>query len=169
MIAAMGPVMATITIDAPRERVYDMVADLAMRPAYCDHFLKEFRLQRIEPRGVGAAARFHIAAPRFPIWMETVISELEPPHLLLESGRGSRIDRMTIGTAWELVETSGNMCDVTVSFWTEPQRHTDKLKDRLASSGWYERQWKRALTRLRDLAEADAEIEPLRVAGASRP
>ena len=48
---AMGPVMAEITIDAPRERVFAMVADLAMRPAFCDHFLDEFRLQRIESTG----------------------------------------------------------------------------------------------------------------------
>jgi uncharacterized protein YndB with AHSA1/START domain len=169
MIAAMGPVMVETTIDAPRERVYAIVADLAMRPAFCDHFLEEFRLQRIDPRGVGAAARFHIGAPRFPIWMETVIAELEPPHLVLERGQGSRIDRMTIGTAWELVEASGGMCEVTVSFWTEPERAADKLKDRLVSAGWYERHWRRALNRLRDLAEADARIEPLQVAGASRP
>ncbi len=101
--------------------------------------------------------------------METVISELEPPHLVLERGHGSRIDRMAVGTAWELVEPAGGMCDVTVSFWTEPERGTDKLRDRLASAGWYERHWRRALTRLRDLAEADAGIEPLQVAGASRP
>jgi hypothetical protein len=61
------------------------------------------------------------------------------------------------------------MCSVTVSFWTEPERAMDKLKDKLVSEGWYERQWRRALTRLRDLAEADATLEPLRVAGASRP
>lgn len=161
--------MAKITIDAPRERVYGMVADLSMRPAYCDHFLTGFRLQRIEATGVGAAARYHVDAPRFPIWIETVISQLEPPHMVLESGHGSWIDRMPVGTAWELVEGAGGMCEVTVSFWTEPKRGTDKLRDRLVSSGWYERQWKQALTRLRDLAEADAAIEPLRVAGASRP
>ena len=112
----MGPVMAETTIDAPRERVYAMVADLAMRPAFCDHFQTQFRLQRIDSRGVGAAARFHVDAPRFSIWMESVISELEPPHLVLEHGRGSRLDRMATGTAWEVVETAGSMCAVTVSF-----------------------------------------------------
>ena len=161
--------MAKITIDAPRERVYGMVADLAMRPAYCDHFQTGFRLQRIDSTGIGAAARFHIDAPRFPIWIETVIAELEPPHLVLEEGAGSLIDRMAVGTVWELVEGAGGMCEVSVSFWTEAKRGSDKLRDRLVSSGWYERQWKQALTRLRDLAEADAAIEPLRVAGASRP
>ena len=89
----MGPVMAETTIDAPRERVYAMVADLAMRPAFCDHFQEQYRLQRIDSTGVGAAARFFVDAPRFSMWMESVIAELEAPHLIIERGQGSRIDR----------------------------------------------------------------------------
>ncbi len=165
----MGPLSAEITIDAPRERVYGMVSDLAMRPAFCDHFMEQFRLQRVKSSGIGAAARFRVAAPRFPIWMETVVTELEPPHMVLERGKGSRIDRMPVSTAWELVGSGRSMTDVTVSFWTEPAHPLDKLKDRASSAGWYGRQWKRALQRLRDLAEGDVDIEPLRVAGASRP
>ncbi len=165
----MGPVMAEITIDAPRERVFATVADLALRPAFCDHFMTQFRLQRIDSRGVGAAARFHVAAPRFPIWMETVIVEVEAPHMVLERGRGARIDRLPIGTAWELIESSGSMTEVRVSFWTEPGHPLDAIKDKLGSSGWYGRQWRRALTRLRDLHEGDIAIEALQVAGASRP
>lgn len=169
MIAApMGPVMADITIDARRERVWAILDDLALRPAFCDHFQEEFRLQRIESRGVGAAARFRVDAPRFPLWMETVVTEIEEPHMLIERGRGGRIDRIPVGTAWELEESSGSMCDVRVSFWTEPSNPFDKVGDRLASAGWHERQWKRALTRLRDLIESDTSIEPLQVAGASR-
>lgn len=160
--------MAEITIDAPRERVYAVIADLAMRPLFCDHFQTGYRLQRIESRGIGAAARFQVDSSRSSHWMETVIAELESPHIVLERGRGGRIDRIPNGTAWELVEAAGMMCDVTVSFWTEPETMTDKLVDRLASTGWYERQWKRALTRLRDLIEEDVVLEPLRVAGASR-
>jgi uncharacterized protein YndB with AHSA1/START domain len=165
----MGPVTAETTIDAPRERVYATIADLSMRPAFTDHFMKEFRLQRIEPRGIGAAARFHLDAPRFPIWMESVISELEPPHMIVERGKGSRSDRMPIVIAWELVENSRTMTDVSVSFWTEPGHVTDKIKDRMGSSGWHRRQWRRALGRLRDLLESDVPIEALHVAGASRP
>lgn len=165
----MGPVSAEITIDAPREHVWELVSDLAMRPAFCDHFMHEFRLQRVESSGTGAAARFRVEAPRFPIWMETVITELDPPYMLVERGKGSRIDRMPTGTAWELVPNGGTMTDVTLTFWTGPVHPIDKLKDRASSAGWYERQLKRALKRLRDIAEADAEVEPLRVAGASRP
>ncbi len=165
----MGPLSAEITIDAPRERVFAIVSDLSMRPSFCDHFQEQYRLQRIDPTGVGAAARFQLGAARFPIWMETVITELEPPHRVIERGRGSRLDRMATGTAWELVSNGGTMTDLTVSFWTEPTHPLDKLKDRLLGARWHRRQWGRALRRLRDLAESEAAIEPLQVAGASRP
>ena len=165
----MRPSIAKITIDAPRERVYEVVSDLGMRPAFCDHFMQQFRLQRIDSTGTGAAARFRVEAPLFPIWMETVITELEPPHTVLERGRGARLDRMPTVTAWELVPTGSSMTEVSVSFWTEPSHPLDKLKERVAAAGWYERQWNRALKRLRDLLEEGSRIEPLQVAGASRP
>jgi uncharacterized protein YndB with AHSA1/START domain len=164
----MGPVSATISIDAPREEVFEVVADLARRPAFCDHFIDEYRLQRLESTGVGAAARFRTDAPRFGIWMESVIDRLEPPHLLVERGRGARADRMPIGIAWELVEAAGATTEVTVSFWTEPSNPFDRLRERLGSGRWYRRQWKRALVRLRDLVESGEPIDRLRVAGASR-
>ncbi len=165
----MGPVTAEVTIDVPRERVFAVVSDLALRPSFCDHFQEEYRLQRLASTGVGAAARFRVRAPRFPIWMETAISEQRAPHLLVESGRGARSDRMPIGTAWELSEGPGDTTEVRVSFWTEPGHPLDRVRERLGATGWYERRWRRALARLRELLEADAPLVPVEVAGASRP
>jgi uncharacterized protein YndB with AHSA1/START domain len=164
----MGPVSATVSIDAPRERVFEVISDLANRPAFCDHFAREFHLQRLEPRGVGAAARFRTEAPAFHIWMETVIVEAEPPHRLVERGRGARADRMEFGTAWELVEGAGATTDVTVTFWGQGSKRVDSMRARLGARRWYRRQWKRALRRLRALIEDEQPIEPLRVAGTSR-
>jgi len=123
----------------------------------------------VESTGPGAAARFRLDAPRFHYWMETVITELEAPHLVVERGKGARIDRMPVGTAWELVPSGGTMTDVTVTFWTEPEHPVDKLKDKLTSHRWYARRFERALERLREVAEGETAAEPLRVAGASRP
>lgn len=163
----MRPVNTTITIDAPRERVFAAIADLANRPAFCDHFAEEFHLQRLESRGIGATARFRAAAPRFPIWMETVITELDPPHRLVERGRGSRADRMDVGTAWELVEGAGST-EVTVTFWIEAEKRVDKGLSRLGAGRWYRKQWRTALKRLRDMLESGEVPEPISVAGASR-
>jgi uncharacterized protein YndB with AHSA1/START domain len=164
----MRPVTAKITIDAPRERVFEAIADLAYRPAFCDHFAKEYRLQRLDSRGVGAAARFRAEASRFPIWMETVITEMEAPHRVIETGHGSRTDRMKIGTAWELVEGPGATTEVSVTFWAEPDNPFDAAKSKLGASRWYARQWRKALRRLRDKLESDEPLEPLVVAGGSR-
>lgn len=164
----VGPVIEQVTIDAPREQVFAVLADLSARPSFCDHFTTEYRLQRIDPTGVGAAARFHVAARGFNVWMETVIVELQSAHLILERGAASRLDRMPVGTAWELAEGPGATTEVRLSFWTEPNHPVDKLKDRLGSAGWYRRAWRRALIRLRDTLEGDRDFERVEVAGSAR-
>lgn len=165
----MGPVTATISIDAPRERVFEAVADLANRPAFCDHFVRDYHLQRLESRGIGAAARYRVEAPRFPIWLETVITELDPPYRVVERGHGSRADRMALGTAWELVDGPGPTTEVEVAFWLDTENAFDAAKSRLGAERWYRKQWRTALRRLRDMLEAGEPIEPVRVAGTSGP
>src|SRR5207244_4818374 len=110
--AGMGPVSVTTPIDAPRERVYPLLADLAIRPAFTDHFIDEFRLERLASAGVGAAARFRIRDRG--LWVETVIEETSPPYRLVERGAGGRLDHMHVHTVWELVEAAApSGCEVT--------------------------------------------------------
>jgi uncharacterized protein YndB with AHSA1/START domain len=161
----MDPIRAETTIDLPRERVFELIADLANRPAFCDHFQLDFRLERLQSRGVGAGARFRVEAPRFAIWMETVIDELDPPYRLYEQGRGGRWDRIPIFTVWELVAGGGERSEVAVTFWTEPTHPLDRARERLGARRWYRRQWEGALRRLRELAEAGAPLERVAVAG----
>ena len=82
----MGPITVKTTIDSPRERVYEILCDLANRPAFTDHFVADYRLQRLDSSGVGAAARFRVTEPG--LWMETVIDEVSPPHRVHEQGAG---------------------------------------------------------------------------------
>ena len=49
-------------ISADREAIFDFVSDLASRPAYADHYLRDYRLARVNPVGEGAAARFQVKA-----------------------------------------------------------------------------------------------------------
>ena len=67
----MRPISAEISIDVPRERVFDLLIDLSIRPAFTDHFLDGYRLARLEPVGVGASARYRIgeSGP----WMDSAI------------------------------------------------------------------------------------------------
>ena len=161
----MRPVRAEMTIDAPRERLFELLSDLALRPAFCDHFQHEFRLLRMESVGEGAGARFRVDAPRANTWMQSVIAELSAPHEVSEVGRGGRLDRIPIHTVWELSAGPGGTCDVSVTYWTEPAHPLDRIKESLGSGRYYRRQWRRALGRLKELAETGAQVEPVGVAG----
>lgn len=164
----MRPVSATVTIDAPRERVYDLLSDLSARPAFTDHFMGEYRLERENPVGPGAAARFRLVDSG--AWLDTVIDEdSERPHLLREHGLGGRANRVPNFTVWELADGPGRGgCEVTVTFWTEPQGPLDKVREVIGGSRHLRRGWRRALARLRDVAESDQPVERVGIAGTDR-
>ncbi len=151
----MGPISAEIEIDVPRQRAFDAIADLSLRSAFTDHFLSDFHLTRIEPTGVGAGARFRIDVRPRRVWMDTTIAELEAPHRILEQGHGGRANRIPSTTLWELTEGPGTLTSVRVSYWTEPANPVDRGLELLsAASIPYERRWREALRRLRDLLES---------------
>jgi uncharacterized protein YndB with AHSA1/START domain len=164
----MRPVSDSVAIDVPREHAYEFLCDLANRPAFTDHFMREYRLERIEPAGVGAAARFRVRPLGARTWMETVIDEVEPPHRIIERGHCGRWDRIPVNTAWELTEGPGETSEVKLTFWTEPSTHIDRFKQALGARRWYRRRWARALRRLKDALESDRAVERVEVAGAER-
>lgn len=163
----MGPFGAEIEIDAPRERVFATIADLARRPSFTDHFLGGFHLTRIESSGIGAGARFRVASPPRSVWMDTAIVELQPPYKIVERGRGGRANRIPSTTVWELTEGSGSLTRVRVSHWTEPSNPLDRALEVLAGNSLSgQRGWREALRRLRDqLESAEAAPAPVAVAG----
>ena len=166
----MGPLAAEIEIDAPRQRVFELIGDLAARPSFTDHFLSDFHLTRIEARGVGAGARFCVEAPLRKVWMDTTITELEAPHKIVERGLGGRSNRIRTRTVWELTEGPGPLTTVRVAHWTEPVNPVDRVLEVLSGgSFWQERGWREALRRLRDLLESDARAsDRVGVAGGNR-
>jgi Activator of Hsp90 ATPase homolog 1-like protein len=151
----MGPVSAELGIDVPRRLAFEFISDLANRPAFTDHFVSDFRLFRVESKGVGAGARFRFFAPPQAIWMDTTIVELDPPHRISERGSGGRWNRIPSATEWELIAGPGSLTTVRVTYWTEPTHPIDRIKDAIgAASIWYRRDWATALRRLRDLLES---------------
>jgi uncharacterized protein YndB with AHSA1/START domain len=163
----MGPISITRSIDAPRERVFDFICDLANRPAFTDHFIGQFRLERLESKGIGASARMRIR--RRHLWMETVVVEATSPHRILERGRGGRWDRIPVTTGWELVDLPGGRgCEVRLSFWTQPSGLVDRLREGLRAERFYRRQWSIALSRLKELIESGRAAERVVVAGGDK-
>jgi uncharacterized protein YndB with AHSA1/START domain len=160
----MGPIGAEIEIDVPRRRAYEAIADLALRPAFTDHFVTDFHLTRIESKGIGAGARFRFAVGPRSVWTDTVIAELDEPHRIVEHGRCGRGNRIPSITLWELTEGPGSLTKVRVSYWTEPTNPVDRGLELLtASSIPYERKWREAMRRLRDQLES-GELDSHRVA-----
>ncbi len=163
----MDSISTTIDVEAPPERVFEILTDLSARPAFTDHFLGEFRVERIPPDGVGAGARFQTGPRRNRIWMETVIDDTDMPKRIDERGRGGRIDRIPIFTTWELSPLDESGTEVKVSFRTDPALRSDRMKE-LGSRAWYRRRWARALRRLKGLVEGQTPPERIQIAGADR-
>ena len=161
----MGPITITTSIDAPRERIFDLLCDLGARPSWIDHFASEYRVQRIPSAGRGAAARFRVGAPAGVRYMETVIAETDRPYRVVEHARGGRLDRVSMRLVWEL--EAGPTTTVTLTFWTVPPSIFDRIRE-LGRERWWHRRWAKALTRMRDLIESGASVPRIEIAGADR-
>jgi hypothetical protein len=161
----VGPISLTISIDAPRERVFDFISDLGVRQSWTDHFASEYRLERVTAQGQGAAARFRVDAPAGVRYMETVIAEAERPFRVVEHGRGGRLDRMPIRTVWELEE--GPTTTVTLTFWTSPPSLFDRARE-LGRTRWWRRRWRKALRHMQEIIESGTAVERTEVAGGDR-
>jgi hypothetical protein len=160
----MRPVSATTSIDVPRERVFDVLIDLSVRPAFTDHFLSEFRLARVEPVGVGASARFRLE--HSGVWVDTAIVLAERPHLIREEGMGGRGNRVPWFTVWELAEgPNPDGTEVTVTIWTEPKSVFDRLGESGVSGRRLRRDLRKAGTRLREIVENDRALDHVSVGG----
>ena len=164
----MGPLSLDIAIDAPRERVFDFICDLGRRPTWTDHFLSDYRLERVEAAGRGAAARFRAGAPGGLRYLDTAVTGTERPYKIVEQGRGGRSNRTGVQMVWELEGGAGSVTEVVLTFWTEPTGGLHRLRE-LGAARWWRRRWKKALRRLREQLESpEAAGEPLRLAGRDR-
>lgn len=152
-------------IDVPREDVFSILLDLSARPAFTDHFMESYHLLRIEPVGIGAGARFRL---RDGGWVDSIIEEADAPHRLVERGRGGYLNRIPNVTEWMLSDAGSDGCEVQVTFWTEPANVFDKLRDAKASERRLGKGLKKALGRLRGLAESGSPPERIAVAGGDR-
>ena len=161
----MGPITVTTSIDAPRERIFDFICDLATRPSWVDHFASDYRVERIPASGRGAAARFRVDAPAGVRYMETVIAEADRPHQVVEHARGGRLDHIAMHLVWEL--EAGPTTTVRLTFWTVPPSIFDRIRE-TGRERWWRRRWAKALTRMRDLIESGAQVPRVEIAGGDR-
>lgn len=151
----MDPVTVSILIDAPRERVFEYLQDLANHSEFTDHYLRDWHLTRENSVGVGAGARFRVAVPanRFS-WGDVTFAEVEQPHRIVEVGRGGKANRVRTLGVYELATDAGGTTRVRFTLQTQPHTLSDRLMESFGARGWIKRQNKKALRRLRSIIES---------------
>jgi uncharacterized protein YndB with AHSA1/START domain len=149
----VDPVTSTVTIDRPREEVFDYLSDIANHPEFSDHYLKEWRLTRVDSVGRGAGARFRMDAPfqRFG-WADMTFIEVDRPFRIVAAGRGGKFNRNKTFTTWTLTP-SGSGTRVEFSTETEPALPTDRIMEGLGLRRWFKRGTRKALKRLQAILE----------------
>jgi uncharacterized protein YndB with AHSA1/START domain len=155
LAAVVEPIYANVTIDRPREEVFAYLVDIANHPEFTDHFLKEWRLTRIDSVGRGAGARFRVDAPlqRFS-WGDMTFVEVESPHRIVALGRGGKFNRIKTTAIWTLDLAPGGGTELEFMAESEPALPTDRVVEALTGQrGWFKRKSRKALRRLQAILE----------------
>ena len=148
----------TTVISAPREQVFDYLADIANHSEFTDHYLVDWHLTRIDSVGRGAGARFRVKAPRNRFsWADVSFAEVERPHRIIEVGRTGKDNRVRTLGAWELAEAASGTTRVRLTFQTIPATFSDRLLESLGARSWTRRKTERAMRRLRAIIERNEE------------
>jgi uncharacterized protein YndB with AHSA1/START domain len=153
----LDPVTASVTIDRPRELVFEYLADIANHSEFMDHFLKDWRLTRVESYGTGAGARFRSDArfDRFG-WGEMNFLDVEYPRRIVGVGRGGKFNRIETYCEWTVEPQGDDACRVTFSWESTPPLPSDRLIEAVAGrKRWFKRGARKALKRLRSILEED--------------
>jgi uncharacterized protein YndB with AHSA1/START domain len=157
----VDPLTVSIVIDAPRERVFDYLQDIANHPEFTDHYLVDWHLTRIDSVGQGAGARFRVKAPRNRFsWGDVTFTEVERPHRIVEVGRTGKSNRIRTIGVYDLAPGSAGTTKVQFTLETEPAKLSDRIMEGLGGRGWLRRKNARAMRRLRAIIEGGSDARP---------
>jgi uncharacterized protein YndB with AHSA1/START domain len=153
----VDPVVSSVLIDKPREEVFEYLADVANHLEFKDHYVQAFHLTREDTYGLGAGARYRVPTRfnRFD-WVETTITDLEPPRRIVERGRAGKFNRIRLVSMWTLEPAGASGTRVTVTYETVPKFPSDRIIEAFAR-GRVKRGQRRALKRLRAILEEGRE------------
>jgi uncharacterized protein YndB with AHSA1/START domain len=153
----MHPLTVSIMIDASREQVFEYLQDIANHAEFTDHYLRDWHLTRENSVGLGAGARFRVAArgpgSRFG-WGDVTFAEVDPPHRIVEVGRGGKTNRVRTLGVYELAPAPGGATRVRFTLESQPATFADRLQESFGVRGWLRRQNIRAMRRLRSIIES---------------
>jgi hypothetical protein len=157
----VDPVTVSPTIGRPREEVFDYLADVANHLEFSDHYLKDFRLLRVESSGRGAGARYRITRPLRDVWEDMTFVEVERPYRIVAFGRGGKFNRVKTTRIYTLDEEGADSTRVEMMTESEPPLPTDKLMETITGyRGWTRRKTGKALRRLQAILEENEDRGP---------
>jgi uncharacterized protein YndB with AHSA1/START domain len=151
--ARMRAITVSRTVDAPREQVFRYLSDIANHAEFSDHYLHDFRLERLDSRGVGASASYRLDFPLGRQWGDAAITALEPPYRVLLEGRSGRLGRIRTRAEYMLTPADHDMTRVEYRYETESEQPLDRLKEAFGLRGWVRRAARRGLGRLAHVLE----------------
>jgi uncharacterized protein YndB with AHSA1/START domain len=150
----VDPFTVSTTISRPREEVFEYLTDIANHAEFCDHYLVDWHLTRVDPYGTGAGARFRVKAPlnRFS-WADITLAEVQPPFRIVERGRGGKYNRIRMLGTYTLSPGAGGTTRVEFTFETVPALLSDRLMEAFGGRWWTRHQAAKAMWRLRTILE----------------
>jgi uncharacterized protein YndB with AHSA1/START domain len=132
----MRPFSISTVVDVPRERVFEYLADIANHAEFAGGYLQDFRLERLQSAGIGAAASYRIAFPLGRTWGDFVIAELDSPHLVRLEGQMGRLGRIKTQATYRLTQAGSEMTRVEYRFEAVPGVPADRIRDLLGFRAW---------------------------------
>src|SRR4051812_24091518 len=156
----MREVSVSAIISAPREEVFDLVSDLAARPTFTGHYMDDYRLARVQPVGLGAAARFKLDAPLANEYAELTITRADRPRRIVEEIRVGRRGRNRSVAVYDFTRESAGVTRVELTTFGEPATLIDRFRE-IGAAGWIRRQTRKSLDRLRMIFE-EPQQKPLK-------
>lgn len=152
----MEPVTLAETIAAPREAVFEYLADLANHSEFSDHCMVDWHLTREDSYGRGAGARFRVKShfDRFS-YGDITLAEVTPSERIVATGRAGRFNRIRTRSEWRLEEAGDGRTRVTFVTRSEPGTAADRRMEKLLRvRASRTRCHRRALERLRAILES---------------
>ena len=164
----MIPVALNTYIAAPREEVFDFVADIGARPAWNDHFQGEFHLASTRAATKGSAARYRTDPPfQRQLYTDMRIVELDRPRRIFEEGVQGRLNRGRVQIVWDFFQEGPELTRIAFEMRTEPGSRLQGIAEGFGAHGYYKRQYSIALERLRQIFEERPEGELARASVAA--
>jgi hypothetical protein len=123
--------------------------------------MEDYRLARVQPVGVGAAARFKLDRPLANEYAELTITKADRPRQIIEELRVGRRGRNRSVGVYDFTRESAHVTRVELTTYSEPATMIDRVKE-IGAAGWVRRRTKRSLERLRMIFEEPGRVRMTR-------